>query len=92
MRETRTWPIKEGLIPAQRWRNRYWFSREINLPESVSHRGGPFGPGVLVARLLWPSQDVAETIALGCIETHPLGRFVVYLGAELVPVVPKREV
>jgi hypothetical protein len=82
MHKTRTRKSEKTALPADRWRNRYWFSREINLADTASHAGGPFGPGVLVARVVWPSQDVAETIARRCIEKHPLGDFVVYLGAE----------
>ncbi len=70
--------------PAKRWRNRYWFSREILLPECPAHPGGPFGPGILVSRFIWPSADAAETIALQCIERHPLGDYVAYLGPEAV--------
>jgi hypothetical protein len=81
MQKTRTRKSEKSALPEQKWRNRYWFSCEINLPESPSHAAGPFGPGVLVAKIVWPSQDVAETVALRCVETHPLGRFVVYLGA-----------
>jgi hypothetical protein len=81
MQKTQTRNFEKADSPKQRWRNRYWFSREIILPETPSHEGGPFGPGMLVAKIVWPSQDVAETVALRCVETHPLGRFVVYLGA-----------
>jgi hypothetical protein len=86
MEETQTKKDVKTEPPSNRWRNLYWFSREIVLPNCSSHSGGPFGPGVLVARMVWPSQDVAETIALRCIENHPLGDFVVYLGAEPVPI------
>lgn len=81
MQKTRTRKSEKAALAKQRWRNRYWFSREIILPETPSHAGGPFGPGMLAAKIVWPSQDAAETEALRCIETHPLGRFVVYLGA-----------
>ncbi len=68
------------------------------MAETASHAGGPFGPGVLAARDVWPSQDVAEadvaeadvaetdvaeTIVRQCIGKNPQGDFVVCLGAEL---------
>lgn len=77
--------VKSLEEPAKRWRNRYWFARTIVLRDCPQHPGGPFGPGVFVPRASWPSQDIAETLALMCIERHPIGEYVTYLGAEPTP-------
>ena len=72
-------------LPPRRWRNRYWFSCEILLPETPAHPGGPHGPGILIPRIAWPSKDVAESKALESIKLSRYRKHVIYLGAEPVP-------
>jgi hypothetical protein len=82
MKETQTKKRVKTEPPSNRWRNRYWFSREIVLPDCQSHPGGPFGPGVLTSRLIWPSYELAEQKALESVKRNSMGAYVVYLGAE----------
>jgi hypothetical protein len=70
--------------PPRRWRNRYWFARQILLPDTSAHPGGPHGPGILVSRRIWPSKDVAESKALESLKLSLYRKYVTYLGAEPV--------
>lgn len=64
--------------PANRWRNFYWLDREMLI------NGEMRGPGRTPSKFLWPSKDIAESMAAkrrG--ELEKLG--VKYLGAEEEP-------
>ena len=53
-----TLPTKRtALEPPKRWRNRYWLHRRIDV------NGERRGPGLYVSKFVWPSRDVAESIA-----------------------------
>ena len=61
--------------PAKGWRNVYWLERELNIG------GEPRGPGRTPSKFVWPTKDIAETMAekrRG--EWEKIG--VKYLGAE----------
>jgi hypothetical protein len=69
--------LKERRVtkPANGWRNIYWLEREINIG------GEPRGPGRTPSKFVWPSKDLAETMAEKNKEKWAeLG--VMYLGAE----------
>jgi hypothetical protein len=74
--------IRESTPPPQRWRNRYWFAREIKVPVLPSHPGGLYGPGIFVPHFTWPSRDIAETKAKEGLERHHARDYLVYVGAE----------
>lgn len=74
--------------PAKRWRNRYWVSEEYDVCEGTATEEGEtpaddVPDGVRKLRVghfegcLWPSKDVAETVAAAFIEGEPIE----YLGA-----------
>lgn len=51
-------PARESAVePPKRWRNHYWLHRRISVD------GEPEGPGRYVSKYVWPSRDVAESIA-----------------------------
>jgi hypothetical protein len=61
--------------PGSRWRNFYWLDREMQI------NGEMRGPGRTPSKFLWPSKDVAESMAAQRREElEKLG--VKYLGAE----------
>lgn len=61
--------------PAKGWRNVYWLERELNIG------GEPRGPGRTPSKFVWPSKDIAETMAAKNKEKWAeLGA--TYLGAE----------
>jgi hypothetical protein len=64
--------------PANRWRNFYWLDREMLI------NGEMRGPGRTPSKFLWPSKDIAESMAAKRREElEKLG--VKYLGAEEEP-------
>lgn len=64
--------------PGSRWRNFYWLNREMLI------NGEMRGPGRTPSKFLWPSKDVAESMAAKRREElEKLG--VRYLGAEEEP-------
>ncbi|MCA8885026.1 MAG: hypothetical protein KDA35_00300 [Hyphomonadaceae bacterium] len=43
--------------PAQRWRNFYWLAKKMLI------NGEMRGPGRTPSKFVWPSRDIAETMA-----------------------------
>ena len=64
--------------PAKKWRNFYWLDRQLDI-------GGELrGPGRTPSKYVWPSKDIAETMAeKRRLEWAKIG--VTYLGAEEEP-------
>ena len=63
------------IRPASRWRNFYWLDKQMII------NGELRGPGRTPSKYVWPSKDVAETMAAKRREElEKLG--VKYLGAE----------
>jgi hypothetical protein len=61
--------------PASRWRNFYWFERALEI------NGEMRGPGRTPSKFVWPSKDIAESMAAKRREEwEKIG--VKYLGAE----------
>lgn len=61
--------------PASRWRNFYWLDREMLI------NGETRGPGRTPSKFVWPTKDIAETMAeKRRVEWERIG--VKYLGAE----------